>query len=67
MDGTLALVGTAIVLVGAFAIYFAPAIVASRRRHRNATSIAALNFLLGWSLIGWAVALVWALSNDVEK
>lgn len=42
------------------AIYMLPTIVASRRNHRNTPAIAVLNVLLGWSLIGWAGALVWA-------
>jgi hypothetical protein len=48
------------------AIYFIPAIVASNRRHRNRTAIGVLNLLLGWTLIGWVAALVWALTADVE-
>lgn len=31
----------------------------------NASAILILNFLLGWTLIGWVVALVWACT--VEK
>jgi Superinfection immunity protein len=46
-------------------IYFLPTIIASRRKKRNTVAIFALNFLLGWTLVGWAVALVWALAYDV--
>ena len=53
-------------LVLILAIYFIPAIVASNRRHRNRTAIGVLNLLLGWTLIGWVAALVWALTADVE-
>jgi hypothetical protein len=42
--------------------YFLPAILG--RKKSNATSIFLVNLLLGWSFIGWVVALVWALSND---
>jgi hypothetical protein len=42
-------------------LYFIPSIVASERFHQNALAILALNFLLGWSFVGWAGALVWAL------
>lgn len=45
------------------AIYFAPALVASRRDHKNATAITVLNLFLGWTLLGWVVALVWAVSK----
>jgi hypothetical protein len=44
-----------------FALYFLPAIVAAYRHHPSANAITALNLLLGWTLIGWVAALVWAL------
>jgi hypothetical protein len=43
--------------------YFVPTFIALSRKKSNTLSIFALNLLLGWSLIGWAGALVWALSN----
>jgi hypothetical protein len=42
------------------ATYFIPAIVAGARKHHNAGAIFMLNLLLGWTLIGWVGALVWA-------
>lgn len=47
-------------------IYFAPTIVASQKSHRNTTAILVLNFLLGWTLLGWALALVWAVYKERE-
>lgn len=44
------------------ALYFVPGIVALARSHHNATAIVALNLLLGWTLIGWVVALVWSFT-----
>ncbi|KAA0126724.1 superinfection immunity protein [Chryseobacterium sp. SN22] len=43
--------------------YFIPTFIALSRKKTNTLSIFALNLLLGWSLIGWAGALIWALSN----
>ncbi|QRR09745.1 superinfection immunity protein [Burkholderia sp. MS455] len=43
-------------------LYFIPSIIAFRRHHHNRTAITALNVLLGWSVIGWIAALVWALT-----
>jgi hypothetical protein len=57
--------GYAIIVIGLF-FYFIPGIVASVRKHRNRTAIGILNLLLGWTLIGWVAALVWALTADVE-
>ncbi len=42
--------------------YFLPSIVAICRGHHNAAAIAVLNLLLGWTCIGWIVALVWAFT-----
>jgi len=46
------------------AVYLLPAIIANGLRRRNYDAILALNLLLGWTFIGWVVALVWALVND---
>jgi len=45
------------------AIYFIPTIVTARQRHHNLSAICALNVLLGWTFVGWTVALVWSLTK----
>ncbi|MBO0912247.1 MAG: superinfection immunity protein [Acidobacteria bacterium] len=45
-------------------LYFLPAIIAFARSKRDAGLILLLNFLLGWTAIGWVIALVWALRQD---
>ena len=61
--------GIAIVLIGLvalaalIALYFLPLIVAQARGHRQTTAIFILNLLLGWTLLGWVAALVWACTN----
>lgn len=45
--------------------YILPMIVAINRNHRNKLAISMLNILLGWSLIGWIIAMVWACTSDV--
>jgi hypothetical protein len=47
-----------------FVLYFLPSILALARNKRDTVSIFVLNFLLGWTAIGWVVALVWALKVD---
>jgi len=44
--------------------YFLPTIVAVMRGKANAGGIFVLNFLLGWTVIGWVGSLIWALSSD---
>lgn len=48
-----------------FVFYFLPAIIAFARSKRDAMSILVLNFFLGWTAIGWVIALVWALKQDM--
>lgn len=48
-----------------FVMYFLPSIVALARSKRDLAGIIVLNFFLGWTMIGWVVALVWALKTDV--
>jgi len=47
-----------------FVMYFLPSIIALARSKRDLLAIFLLNFFLGWSVIGWIVALVWAAKND---
>lgn len=47
--------------------YFMPALVASGRRHRQRVAILVLNLLLGWTVLGWVGALVWAFSADLGR
>ena len=54
----------AIIVLGVIvAAYFMPTIVAAVRGHHNTTAIFLLNLFLGWSLIGWLAALIWAFTN----
>jgi hypothetical protein len=44
--------------------YFLPVAIAFYRQRVNTGAIFALNLFLGWSLIGWVIALVWALKDE---
>jgi hypothetical protein len=45
------------------AMYFLPSIVALVRHRHNTGAILMLNLFLGWTCIGWVVAMVWAASS----
>lgn len=47
-----------------FLMYFLPSIIGLARSKRDLLSIFLLNLFLGWTLIGWVVALVWAARPD---
>jgi hypothetical protein len=51
-----------LLLIGA-GFYFLPAILAGGRHHHNTGAIFIINLLLGWTLVGWAVALAWAFTT----
>ena len=55
-------IGTVLGSVVVVFLYFLPAILG--RKKRQATALLALNFLLGWTVLGWIGALIWALSED---
>jgi Superinfection immunity protein len=42
-------------------LYFLPTVVAFSRRVVNRGSVAVINVFLGWTFIGWVVALAMAL------
>jgi hypothetical protein len=52
--------GVAIFIFGTIAYLF-PTYLGWNKRNRAA--IATLNVLLGWTIIGWVVALIWALTQ----
>ncbi len=44
-------------------VYFIPMFVTMYRNHPSRSAIVALNLLLGWTVLGWVIALVWALTG----
>ena len=42
------------------AAYWAPSFVAWRRHIPAKVQVVLINLFLGWTLVGWVVALVWA-------
>lgn len=61
MTRSLAVVGISVV------VYCIPAITAWYRSHHNTAAITALNLLLGWTVIGWIGAFIWALMRQPER
>ena len=47
----------------AFIAYLCPTTIALARKVPSSLAVAALNILLGWTVIGFVVALVWALKK----
>lgn len=43
-----------------FILYFLPTLIAHSRKHPNENAIGVFNFFLGWTILGWILALVWS-------
>jgi hypothetical protein len=44
-------------------LFLLPSIVAFIRHHQNRVGICAVNIILGLTLVGWVVAMIWALTH----
>lgn len=55
------------ILATGILLYFLPSLIAWHRWHRNANAIVILNFLLGWTLVGWVAALIWAVYEEKPR
>jgi len=49
----------AVILI--FTVYFLPTLIAFIRQHKNKLAIFLLNLLLGWTVLGWVISLVWSV------
>ena len=61
------LVTSTMMLVFLVSMYFLPVLVAGARKHKSVGSIAIINVFLGWTVIGWVVALAMAFSGNVSE
>lgn len=59
------LIAILILIVISGVIYFLPSMIG--RHKKNFTTILLVNIFLGWSLIGWVIALIMAVSKDDSR
>ncbi|GGG92598.1 MAG TPA: superinfection immunity protein [Oceanicaulis sp.] len=52
-----------LILVG----HFLPTLIALLRGHHNGFAIFLTNLLLGWTVIGWVVALIWSTTATQRR
>jgi hypothetical protein len=50
-----------------FILMWTPTFIAYKRKKANRFAIFILNLFLGWTFVGFVVALVWSLTKDPEK
>ncbi len=51
-------------IVFGFCIYLLPTIIANHRKHTNQGAIFVLNLFLGWTFLGWIIALIWSFTSS---
>ena len=61
-DAAAGIVILIVMVVGSVLIYFIPTFAARGKPQFN--SVLAINFFLGWTLVGWVIALAWAVKQD---
>ena len=62
LDSEVVLLVWAVSTVAGPACWFLPVVVSVLRGHHNTFSIFLLTLLLGWTFVGWVVALVWSFT-----
>ena len=48
-------------------VYLVPTIVAQRYQHPKQPAILMLNVAFGWTIVGWVIALFWALNANPAR
>src|ERR687891_492371 len=55
-----------VIVLLAISFYFLPSMIASIRHSEHGAGIFWVNFLFGWTVLGWIAALIWAVTEKVE-
>ncbi len=45
-------------------VYFLPTLLVIRDKEKSRALIFVVNLFLGWTLVGWVVALAWAIKRE---
>jgi hypothetical protein len=48
-------------------LYFVPSLLGFGMKHKSSASILVVNLFLGWTFVGWVVALAWALMPEKQS
>ncbi|MCL9804779.1 superinfection immunity protein [Flavobacterium amniphilum] len=55
-----------IVLFLLLLVYFLPTAITLNRKKTGTATIIVLNLFLGWTVVGWVIAFIWACSNGKQ-
>ncbi|MBN3853756.1 MULTISPECIES: superinfection immunity protein [unclassified Paraburkholderia] len=56
-----------LVLLIAVMVYFLPAMIADRRKRHDLLIIALFNAVVGWTVLGWFLALFWSMQPNPPR
>jgi hypothetical protein len=56
-------IGPVIAIIGLLVLYLFPTAIAVEMDNRNLLAIFILNVFLGWTVLGWVIALIWAVKR----
>lgn len=59
--------GVSVLLLIILVLYLLPTFIAVTRKHPQTGALFWLNLLLGWTLLGWIAAFVWAFTNPAPS
>jgi hypothetical protein len=65
--GTIALARRLAIQFGVIFVYLAPSMISQRYQHPKHTAILVVNLALGWTIVGWVIALIWALKGRPQN
>lgn len=67
MLGAIFTLASLVGLIFGFSLLFLPTLMARSRNHPHTFAIFLVNLLFGWTLVGWAVALLWAYAQPAQR
>ena len=59
--------GLVILIIVGILIYFIPMFIANSRHVKNMDGIVLVTLFLGWTVLGWLIAVVWASSAETRE
>ncbi len=61
VGGILCILVSIVAGVAGIVLHFAPILICMYRGHPDTAAIAIINVFLGWTIVGWWVAIIWAV------
>lgn len=53
-----------LIIIGIVVFYMLPTVIAHLRNHESCSSVAILNVMFGWTVLGWLAVLIYACAGS---